>query len=146
MRVVPLNTFVIWMTYVAYLDSVSPLWAGNHNLRMLWGSRERLYVKVLCEVLSIICSFLSRQSNSRPEFIWASLFFFFSIHCTSIRPCSGDESVFFGSHGRENISFLIVLNSSTYLLAAFVKLNLLNSSIIFFFTLDLGKVLNLHVP
>ena len=89
-------------------------------------------MKVLCEVLSIIRSFLSRQSNSRPEFIWVSLFFF-SIHCTSIRPCSGDESVFFGRHGRENISFLIVLNSSSYLLAAFVKLNLLNSSIIFFF-------------
>ena len=89
-------------------------------------------MKVLCEVLSIIHSFLSMQSISRPEFILAS-FFFFSIHCTSIHPFSGDENVFFGRHGRENISFLIVLNSSTYLLAAFVKLNLLNSSIIFFY-------------
>ena len=86
-------------------------------------------MKVLCEVLSVLCSFLSGQSVSRPEFILAS--FFFSIHCTSTHPCSGDENIFFGRHGRENISFLIVLDSSTYLLAAFVKLNLLNSSIIF---------------
>lgn len=89
-------------------------------------------MKVLCEVLSIIYSFPSRQSVSRPEFILASFFFFF-IHCTSTHPFSGDENVFFGRHGRENISFLIVLDSSTYLLAAFVELNLLNSSIIFFY-------------